>query len=231
MNPQTLPSPIFRKFMILLASIICVFYLAYRLVWTLNVSTNYAIFASIFLYVGEFFGIMNLLIYFLQVWDVDEPPAEPVLEGRTVDVLIPTYNEGPTAASRHARSVYPHGLPAQDLRARRRPPAGSRGTGARNGRHLHQSGGQPPCQGRQPQTTPWSRPTANSWWCSTPTTSPEPHFITRLIGYFRDDKVAFVQNAARLLQLRFVPGPARPQEPPLLGRRRPVLPGDSARPQ
>jgi hypothetical protein len=57
------PSPGFRKFLIVLASIVCVVYLAYRAFFTFNLATPYAVFASVFLYVGELFGIFNLLLY------------------------------------------------------------------------------------------------------------------------------------------------------------------------
>ena len=80
--------------------------------FTFNLSTPYAIFASFFLYIGELFGIFNLLLYFLQVWEVKEPPMMPVIEGRTVDVFEPTYNEDPQLlrATLEAclRMDYPH---------------------------------------------------------------------------------------------------------------------------
>src|SRR5262245_11008349 len=86
------PSPSLRKFLIVLASLVCVFYLAYRLFFTFNLTTPWAVTASITLFVAEAFGIANLLIFFVQVWEVDEPDPQPVLEGRTVDVYVPTYN-------------------------------------------------------------------------------------------------------------------------------------------
>ena len=87
------PSSFTRKFLILLAFVVCVFYLAFRVIYTFNMSGPYAWTVSIMLYVAECFGIFNLFLFFLQVWEVAEPPAEPVLEGRTVDVFVPTYNE------------------------------------------------------------------------------------------------------------------------------------------
>jgi hypothetical protein len=86
------PSPGFRKFLIVLASLVCVFYLAYRVFFTFNLTTPWAVAASITLYVAEAFGILNLLLFFVQVWEVNEPDPEAVLEGRTVDVYVPTYN-------------------------------------------------------------------------------------------------------------------------------------------
>ena len=101
-----------RKFLILLAFVVCIAYLAYRGFFTLNDSGPYALTASILLYVAEAFGILNLFLFFLQVWDVQEPPAQPVLEGRTVDVFVPTFNEDPALlrATLEAcvRMDYPH---------------------------------------------------------------------------------------------------------------------------
>jgi len=193
MNQQSMPSAFFRKFMILSASVICVFYLAYRAIYTFNLSTPYAVFASVFLYVGEFFGIMNLLLYFLQVWEVNEPPVEPVLEGRTVDVLVPTYNEDPQLlrATLEAciRMDYPHKTyvlddghrPEVEVLARElgviyisRPDNRHAKAGNLNNA-LEQTGGEFVVVLDADHV-------------------PEPHFITRLIGYFRDDRLAFVQT-------------------------------------
>src|SRR6516165_1153623 len=85
----------FRKTVILISSAVAIFYLGYRAVCTLNVTSPYAVFASLFLYVGEFYGVITMLLYFLQVWDTTEPPQQPVLPERTVDVFVPTYNEDP----------------------------------------------------------------------------------------------------------------------------------------
>jgi cellulose synthase (UDP-forming) len=82
-----------RQAIMLLGAIVCVAYLIYRALFSLNLTTPYAGSASIFLLVGESFGIVSLILYFIQVWDVSEPPEQTVLERRTVDVLVPTYKE------------------------------------------------------------------------------------------------------------------------------------------
>ena len=87
------PSSFTRKFLILLAFVVCVFYLAFRAIYTFNDTGPYAWTVSILLYVAECFGIFNLFLFFLQVWEVEEPPVQPVLEGRSVDIFVPTYNE------------------------------------------------------------------------------------------------------------------------------------------
>ena len=191
MNP--LPSPFFRKFMIVFASIICVFYLAYRAIFTFNDSTTYAFCASLFLYVGEFFGIMCLLLYFLQVWEVDEPPAEPVLEGRTVDVLVPTYNEDPQLlrATLEAciRMDYPHKTYVLDDGRRPEVESLARELGViylSRPDNRHAKAGN--LNNALEQTDGEFVVVLDADHV------PEPQFITRLIGYFRDDRTAFVQT-------------------------------------
>jgi tetratricopeptide (TPR) repeat protein/cellulose synthase/poly-beta-1,6-N-acetylglucosamine synthase-like glycosyltransferase len=83
-----------RQLVILLAFGVCLFYLGYRL-FTLNLTTPYAIVVSVFLYLGEFYGVFVLSLFFLQVWDSREPPLQPILPDRTIDVFVPTYNEDP----------------------------------------------------------------------------------------------------------------------------------------
>src|SRR3954469_25726598 len=91
-----IPSSFTRKFLIIFAFIVCIVYLAYRAFWTFNDTGPYAWTVSIALYVAECFGIFHLFLFFLQVWEAREPPVQPVLEGRTVDVFIPTFNEDTT---------------------------------------------------------------------------------------------------------------------------------------
>jgi cellulose synthase/poly-beta-1,6-N-acetylglucosamine synthase-like glycosyltransferase/tetratricopeptide (TPR) repeat protein len=190
---QQLPSPFFRKFLILLASAVCVFYLAYRAFFTFNLSTPYAVFASVFLYVGEFFGIVNLLLYFLQVWEVDEPPPQPVLEGRTVDVLVPTYNEDPALlrATLEAciRMDYPHKTYVLDDGRRPEVEALARELGViyiTRPDNRHAKAGN--LNNALEQTNGEFVVVLDADHV------PEPHFITRLIGYFRDEKMAYVQT-------------------------------------
>ena len=193
MNQPSMPSAFFRKFMIVFASIICVFYLAYRARFTFNLSTPYAVFASVFLYVGEFFGIVNLLLYFLQVWEVLEPPAQPVLEGRTVDVLVPTYNEDPQLlrATLEAciRMDYPHKTYLLDDGRRPEVEALAKEMGViyitrPDNRHFKAGN----LNNALEQTDGEFVVVLDADHV------PEPHFITRLIGYFRDDALAFVQT-------------------------------------
>ncbi len=85
--------PRFRHVVIVVATLMCLGYLTYRAAFTFNLTSPYAIFASVSLYVAECYSVLLFLLYFFQVWDPHEPSEMPALEGRTVDVLVPTYNE------------------------------------------------------------------------------------------------------------------------------------------
>src|SRR5208282_5979154 len=101
----------YRQLIILVSFSVCLFYLIYRL-FTLNLTTPYAVVVSVFLFLGESYGVFVLALFFLQVWDSREPPQQPVLEGRTVDVFVPTYNEDPqmlrATLEACSRLDYPH---------------------------------------------------------------------------------------------------------------------------
>lgn len=190
---KSAPNPAMRKFLIVVASLVCVAYLAYRALYTFNLSSNYAIFASVFLYVGELFGIINLLLYFLQVWEVSEPPAQPVLEGRTVDVLVPTYNEDVSIlrATLEAcvRMDYPHKTYVLDDTSRPEVEALAKELGViyftRANNAAAKAGN---------LNAALERTNGEFVVILDADHVPEPHFITRTIGYFRDEKVGYVQT-------------------------------------
>jgi cellulose synthase/poly-beta-1,6-N-acetylglucosamine synthase-like glycosyltransferase/tetratricopeptide (TPR) repeat protein len=187
------PTPGFRKLMIVMASIICLIYLTYRAFFTFNLTTPYAVFASVFLYVGELFGIINLLLYFLQVWDVSETPAKPVLEGRSVDVFVPTYNEDPqllrATLEACARMDYPHRTYVLD--DGRRPEvkalADELGIGYIT---------RPDNRNAKAGNLNFAFEQTDGEFIVVLDADhvPEPHFITRLVGYFADPKLAYVQT-------------------------------------
>jgi tetratricopeptide (TPR) repeat protein/cellulose synthase/poly-beta-1,6-N-acetylglucosamine synthase-like glycosyltransferase len=199
-----------RKAVIIVTAIICVVYLLYRGIFTLNLSTAYATFASLLLYLAEIYGVVVVLLFFLQVWDTREPPEQSILYGRTVDVFVPTYNEDPdllrTTLQACMRMDYPHRTFLCD----------DGGTDAR----VNDPEKGPPSRERQAKlkaicdelgATYVTRPdnrhakAGNLNFAFEKTDGefiiifdadhvPEPQFITRLIGYFADEKLAFVQT-------------------------------------
>jgi tetratricopeptide (TPR) repeat protein/cellulose synthase/poly-beta-1,6-N-acetylglucosamine synthase-like glycosyltransferase len=201
-----------RQIVIAVSTLVCLFYLGYRALFTLNLTTPYAVFASVFLYAGEFFGVMSVLLFFLQVWDTREPPQQPILEGRTVDVFVPTYNEDPAIlrATLEAceRMTYPHRTYLCDdggTDARCNDPDPKKATAAR------ERAAQLKAICAELGVTYMTRPrnehakAGNLNHAFEKTDGefliifdadhvPEPHFIDRLIGYFRDEKLGFVQT-------------------------------------
>jgi len=82
-----------RKFVISTTMIIALVYLGYRGIFTFNLESGYAIFASALLLGAETWGVFLMALYFLQVWDTSHPDPVAPPEGCTVDVFLPTYNE------------------------------------------------------------------------------------------------------------------------------------------
>ncbi|EAQ80016.1 tetratricopeptide repeat-containing glycosyltransferase [Blastopirellula marina] len=83
----------FHHFVIVLAAIMSTVYISYRLFYTLNFESYYAIAASVTLLGAETWGVILLFLYFMQVWDSIVLDPVPPLAERTVDVFLPTYNE------------------------------------------------------------------------------------------------------------------------------------------
>jgi tetratricopeptide (TPR) repeat protein/cellulose synthase/poly-beta-1,6-N-acetylglucosamine synthase-like glycosyltransferase len=199
-----------RKGVILFSSAVAVVYLFYRILFTLNLTTAYAVFASLFLLAGEFYGVVTMLLYFLQVWDTTEPPQQPVLEGRTVDVFVPTYNEDPDLLRVTLQACvamdYPHRTYLCDdggTDARVNDP--EKGPASRKRQDLLKA----MCAEvgaiyvTRPKNEHAKAGNLNHAFAETDGEFiiifdadhvPDRHFITRLIGYFADEKLAFVQT-------------------------------------
>jgi cellulose synthase/poly-beta-1,6-N-acetylglucosamine synthase-like glycosyltransferase/predicted Zn-dependent protease len=182
-----------RQTVIIVSLAICLFYLAYRLFFTLNLTTPYAVFSSLFLYVGEFYGVLVLCLFFLQVWDTQEPPQQTVLGGRTVDVFVPTYNEDPQLlrATLEAclRMEYPHKTYVCDDGKRPAVKALAEELGVHymirpDNRHAKAGN----------LNHAFEKTDGEFIIILDADHVPEPHFITRLIGYFRDERLGFVQT-------------------------------------
>ncbi|GAB5405470.1 MAG: hypothetical protein Aurels2KO_37010 [Aureliella sp.] len=87
--------PIVRRAAIIAAVLATVVYLGYRAIFTLNLSSFYATFASTTLWCAELYGCFLMFLYFFQIWHLDEPEERSATPGKSVDVYIPTYNEPP----------------------------------------------------------------------------------------------------------------------------------------
>ncbi|MDP6954357.1 MAG: glycosyltransferase [Planctomycetota bacterium] len=183
----------FRKPVMVAALGICLAYLIYRGGWTLNLTSPYAIFASLLLYLAEIYGSFSLLLFFLQVWDTSEPEELPPLKGRTVDILVPTYNEDVqllrTTLKACAAMDYDHKTYVLDDGNRDdvRQLAADLGINyiARDN-NLHAKAGN--LNHALEQTD------GEFIIIFDADHVPEKRFIKRLLGYFRDEKVGMVQT-------------------------------------
>lgn len=172
---------------------VCLGYLVYRAQYTLNLEGAYATFASLLLYGAEVFGCFSLLLFFLQVWDVREPAEEPILENRTVDVLVPTYNEDVQLLRATLQACvnleYPHQTYVLDDGHRDEVRELAEELGVRyisRDSNLHAKAG---------NLNNALEQTEGDFVCIFDADHiPLPHFITRMIGYFRDEKVGMIQS-------------------------------------
>lgn len=82
------------KTLLLLLSTLCsVTYLGFRALYTLNADSVAAQCFSVMVLLAECHGVFLMLLYYWQIRDTTPAPLMPVLAGRTVDVFLPTYNE------------------------------------------------------------------------------------------------------------------------------------------
>ena len=211
-----------RHLLILCSTLVCLAYLTYRVAFTMRYNTVYTFSASWMLWICEAYGVLVLLLYYFQVWTPYEPPEQPVLEGRTVDVFVPTYNEDLSilraTLEACSRMTYPHrtylcddgGTDARcaeptdpsaedyadkmqrsiDMRKRR---ADLQELCAELGAHYL----------TRPKNEHAKAGNLNHAFEQTDGEFliifdadhvPEPHFISRLIGYFADEKLGYIQT-------------------------------------
>lgn len=62
-------------------------------IWRLGTFNEEAYIFSIVIYCAEVFGIMTTLLHLFMTWNLTVRRSPPILENRTVDVFVPTYNE------------------------------------------------------------------------------------------------------------------------------------------
>jgi cellulose synthase/poly-beta-1,6-N-acetylglucosamine synthase-like glycosyltransferase len=182
-----------RSVAIVLTGLVCIAYLAYRGVFTLNWATPYGAGVSLLLYFAEAAGIATVLLFFLQVWDPQEPPPEPALADRTVDVLVTTYDEELPLLRRTlvacCRLEYPHRTYVLDDGGRGEVEALAKELGITYfGRpnRLHAKAGN--------LNHALARTDGEFIVILDADHVPSPRFITRVLGYFGDERLGFVQT-------------------------------------
>jgi len=172
---------------------IAAFYLWYRGMYTLNLESAYATTASWLLYGAELWGCFSLSLYFFQVWDVSEPAKQTVLEGKTVDVFVPTYNEDVQLLRSTLQACldldYDHKTYVLDDGRRDEVKALADELGVH---YITRDSNQHAKAGNLNHAL--EQTDGEYIVIFDADHVPQTRFITRLIGYFRDDKVGMVQS-------------------------------------
>ncbi len=179
-----------RRLSAVIATIVTIYYLYWRVVYTLN---PHALFFSWALYGAEFFGAITTFLFFFVAWKPISRKAPPPLSGRSVDVFIPTKNESVTLLRKTLLACndlkYPHRTLVLDDGDRLEVKALCEElncTCLARKSHEHAKAGN--------INFGLKHSTAEFIAIFDADHVPLPHFIDRLIGYFRDEKVGFVQT-------------------------------------
>ncbi len=189
-SPQ---SQLKRRLAMCVATIMTVVYLVVRGLFTLNLSSPLAVAISLMLFVAECYSGVLLFFFFFQIWDVQNPAPVPAQLGRTVDVLITTYNEDTQllrgTISAALKIDYPHRTYVLDDGQRAEVKTLCEQLGAEyitRPTNLHAKAGN--LNHALEMTDGELVAIFDADHVA------ERHFIDRLVGYFADEKMGFVQT-------------------------------------
>lgn len=181
-----------RQTAIVFASAAAIAYLTYRAFWTLNLATAPAAMFSIVLLMAEVYAGISLGLYFFQVWRLVELPLRRPSVRRTVDVFVATYNEDVSllrgTLTACVEMDYPHATYVLDDGNRAEVKKLAESLGIRyisRTERTHAKAGNLNNALRQTNGEFVVVLDADHL--------PYRHFITRLMGYFDDPRVGFVQ--------------------------------------
>jgi len=172
-------------------------YLVWRVLWTLNPE---AWTFSFLLWGAEAFGWLSAVLFFFTVWKVEYPSPPPAPEGLRVDVLVPTKGEPLWVLRRTLlaaqRIRYPHRTVVLDDSGRPevRELAASLGC-LYLSRPTHE-------HGKAGNLNFGLRHSSSDFVAVLDADHvPVPEFLDRILGYFRDPRVAFVQTPQEFYNL------------------------------
>jgi len=178
-----------RHIVAIIAVIVTIYYLYWRISETFNPN---ALLFSWALYCAEVFGAVTTFLFFYVVWKPSKRVAPPPLPGRTVDVFIPTKNESPQLLRKTL-------LACKDLKYPHRTLVLDDGNRAEIKALCEELS----CIYLARETHEYSKAGNLNFGLTHSTAEfvaffdadhvPLTHFISRLIGYFQDEKVGFVQ--------------------------------------
>jgi len=172
------------------AFIICtLWYLSWRAT-TLNPD---AYLFSWVVYGAELFGFISVLLHLFMIWRLTERQSPPVSAGMTVDVFIPTINEPETIVRRTLLAAlhmdYPHETWLLDDGNR---PEMAQLAHALGARYLAREDNRDAKAGNLNHALAHSSGDFIAIFDADH--APQRHFLERTLGYFTDDRVAFVQT-------------------------------------
>ena len=182
-----------RRLAMIAATVMSLVYLVFRGLYTLNLDGWFAASFSVTLYAAEWYGCLLMYLYFFQIWDLQEPePVDPI-PGRTVDVFIPTYNEDPDLLRGTITAAlamdYPHRTIVLDDGRRPEMAALCEELGCEyltRDSNLHAKAGN--------LNHAMELTDGEFVIVFDADHVAERNFITRIVGYFADDDLAFVQT-------------------------------------
>ncbi len=192
-NCQTSGRESVRRVWIIISLLASLSYLVARVLFTLNLGSSYGAVVSLLLLGAECHGVTLMCLYFWQIWNTQPSVEVPVLAGKTVDILLPTYNEDTHLLRGTIQSLiamdYPHRIYLLDdgNRPAMKQLADDMGVEyiTRND-NLHAKAGNINHALEQIDGEFVAIFDADH--------IVRKNFITRTIGYFADDSVAFVQT-------------------------------------
>lgn len=166
------------------------YYLYYRAAYTINPS---ALTFSLLFYYAEIHGFIALALYFFQLWDPTERKNPPAPSGLHVDVLIPTYNEDPTILRKTLvaakQMTYPHTTYVCDDGQREEIRLLAQELGCQyltRENRLHAKAGN--------LNHALSKSQGDFVVVFDADYVPAPNFLEQTLGYFSNEKIAFVQT-------------------------------------
>ena len=189
MDFRNLKGERFRRVVAVLAVAVTIYYLYWRVTETFNPN---ALFFSWSLWCAEVFGFFTTLLFYFTVWKPKTREAPEPLEGRTVDVLIPTINE-PVEVLRKTLLAcndlkYPHRTLVLDDGGREEVSELCIELGCT---YLARDEHEDAKAGNLNFGLEYSE--AEFVAVFDADHAPLPHFIDRLLGYFEDDDLGFAQ--------------------------------------
>lgn len=184
---ETLGAP--RTMLVILFLLVAAWYLS----WRLTTFNQDAMVFSLLLYGAEIYGMVSTLLHLFMTWRLRVRVAPPAPAGLSVDVFIPTYNESVELVRNTLLAAinmdYPHQTWLLDdgNRAEMRALAEELGV-----RYLSRAANTDAKAGNLNNALNYS--TAEYIAIFDCDHAPQKNFLTRTLGYFQDDTVAFVQT-------------------------------------